>query len=198
MAKKVLISPMFVCSYALLPCILDLESMGCRLTSVLCFLSSVLCLLSSALCPLSSVNWPLIPNVIVRKYLRLYKALYICRDTSTHVMSALQIHLFMQNKAKFKKVKLNVTSFITSDYDQMDTWSIRKNKAKTNPILANKTPERTQYKPKQTQFRRQKMLDNVNAIIPSVTGLSIRKRLSCSGNGLISQILMCRLDINLQ
>jgi hypothetical protein len=45
------------------------------------------------------------------------------------------------------------------DYDQMDTWSIRKNEPKTNPIepktnpiLANKTPIRTQFKPKQTQF----------------------------------------------
>ncbi len=97
----------------------------------------------------------LIPNVIVNKYLRLY----ICRDTFTNVKSALQIHLFMQNKPKFKKVKLNINKVIAKDYVQMDTWSIRKkqsqtnpNKAKTNPILADKTPIRTQFKPKQTQY----------------------------------------------
>ena len=48
-------------------------------------------------------------------------------------MSALQIKLFMQNKAKFQKVKLNVNKVLTKDYDQMDTWSIRKNEPKTNP-----------------------------------------------------------------
>ncbi|KPK02326.1 MAG: hypothetical protein AMJ56_21105 [Anaerolineae bacterium SG8_19] len=69
-------------------------------------------------------------------------------------MSALQIHLFLTNKAKFKKVKLNVSGVLIRNYEQMDTWSIgtkqsqtNPNKAKTNPILANKTPIRTQFKP---------------------------------------------------
>jgi len=81
--------------------------------------------------------------------------LYNCRENITNVVSALQIKLFLQNKAKFQKVKSNVNQVLTKDYEQMDTWSIRKNKAKTNPnepktnpILANKTPERTQFKAK--------------------------------------------------
>jgi hypothetical protein len=41
--------------------------------------------------------------------------------------------LFMQNKAKFRKVKLNVNKVLTRNYDQMDTWSIRT----TKPIKAN-------------------------------------------------------------
>jgi hypothetical protein len=41
--------------------------------------------------------------------------------------------LFMQNKANFRKVKLNVSPVNTKDYDQLDTWSIRK----TKPIKAN-------------------------------------------------------------
>jgi hypothetical protein len=41
--------------------------------------------------------------------------------------------LFLQNKAKFQKVKFNVTEVLTKDYGQMDTWSIRK----TKPIKAN-------------------------------------------------------------
>jgi len=79
---------------------------------------------------------------------------------STLVEIALQIHFFLQNKAKFRKSQVNVTDFSTMNYVQMDTWSIRKkqsqtnpNKAKTNPILANKTPIRTQFKPKRTQFQ---------------------------------------------
>ncbi len=41
----------------------------------------------------------------------------------------------MQNKAKFQKVKLNVTKVLTKDYDQLDTWSIRI----TKPIKANQS-----------------------------------------------------------
>jgi len=61
----------------------------------------------------------------------------------------------MQNEPNFRKSQVNVTALLTREYVQMDTWSIRKNKAKTNPnepktnpILANKTPERTQFKAK--------------------------------------------------
>ncbi len=46
----------------------------------------------------------------------------------------------MQNKANFQKVKLNVNKVLTKDYDQLDTWSIRKNEPKTNP-------KQTQTKP---------------------------------------------------
>jgi len=42
----------------------------------------------------------------------------------------------MQNKAKVKSTQINVSSFITSIYVKVDTWSNRKNKAKTNPILS--------------------------------------------------------------
>ncbi len=101
---------------------------------------------------------PLPPNVIVHKYLRAEKLLYNCRETSTYIESSLQNKLFMQNKANFQKVKLNVNNVLTKDYDQLDTWSIRKNEPKTNPnepktnpIKANKMPKQTQYKPKQTQ-----------------------------------------------
>jgi hypothetical protein len=37
-------------------------------------------------------------------------------------------NLFMQNKANFQKVKLNVNKVLTKDYEQLDTWSIRKTK----------------------------------------------------------------------
>jgi hypothetical protein len=63
-------------------------------------------------------------------------SLYICRDTFTDVMSALQIKLFMQNKANFRKVKLNVNNVLTKDYEQMDTWSIGKKQSQTKPNKA--------------------------------------------------------------
>jgi len=112
--------------------------------------------------PLTPDPWPLTPNVIMHKYLRAEKLLYNCRETSTNIESSLQIKLFMQNKAKFRKVKFDVNTVLTKDYEQMDTWSIGKNKAKQSqnkpkqsqlkPIKANKMPKQTQFKPKQTQF----------------------------------------------
>jgi hypothetical protein len=68
--------------------------------------------------------------------LRPCKALYNCRDTFTDVMSPLQIKLFMQNKAKFRKVKLNVNNVLTKDYEQKDTWSSGKKQSQTNPNKA--------------------------------------------------------------
>jgi hypothetical protein len=111
------------------------------------------------------------------KDLSAYNALYICRDTFTNVMSALQIKLFMQNKANFQKVKLNVNKVLTKDYEQMDTWSIRKTKpiqsqlkpikANSKPIKANTMPKQSQFKPNQTQnepkLKKAKM--NVNRVL---------------------------------
>ena len=73
----------------------------------------------------------------------------------------------MQNKANFRKVKFDVTEVLTKNYDQLDTWSIRKTKpikANSKPIKANPKPIQSQYRPnlsrrslwrsrKQTQFR---------------------------------------------
>ena len=61
------------------------------------------------------------------------RMLYNCRDTFTDVMKTLQIKLFMQNKAKFRKVKFNVNRVLTRNYDQLDTWSIRKKQSQTKP-----------------------------------------------------------------
>ena len=72
--------------------------------------------------------------------LRICKVLYICRDTFTDVMRALQIKLFMQNEPKFRKSQMNVNEVIIMDYEQLDTWSIGKNE-----------PKRTQTNPKRTQ-----------------------------------------------
>ena len=75
---------------------------------------------------------------------------------STNVVRALQIHLFLQNEPNFRKSQVNVTVLLAREYVQMDTWSIGKNKAKTNPkqtqFKANSKPIRTQFKPKQSQL----------------------------------------------
>ena len=76
---------------------------------------------------------------------------------STPVESALQNHLFLTNKANFRKSQMNVTDLLTMDYDKMDTWSSGKNKANSKPIQSqfkpNTNPIQTQNKPKQTQFQ---------------------------------------------
>ncbi|MGB2809358.1 MAG: hypothetical protein WBC22_16570 [Sedimentisphaerales bacterium] len=65
------------------------------------------------------------------------------RSTKVYVRN---YNLFMQNKANFRKVKLNVNKVLTKDYEKMDTWWSGKNKPNSNPI-------QTQYKPNQTQLK---------------------------------------------
>jgi hypothetical protein len=69
--------------------------------------------------------------------LRLFKALYNCRDASTDVMSALQIRLFMQNKANFRKSQMNVTKVLTNAYDKRTLGELGKNKPNTKPNEPN-------------------------------------------------------------
>ena len=64
----------------------------------------------------------------------LTRSLYICRETFTDVMSALQIKLFMQNEPKFRKSQMKVNKVLTMNYEHMDTWSSVRNEPKTNPI----------------------------------------------------------------
>ncbi|MGB2808806.1 MAG: hypothetical protein WBC22_13765 [Sedimentisphaerales bacterium] len=81
-------------------------------------------------------------------------------------------NLFMQNKANFRKVKLNVIQVLTNDYDQMDTWSIRKIKpiqsqlkpiqSQSNPIKANKMPKQTQTNPISEEKKPAKRLADEN------------------------------------
>ncbi len=67
-------------------------------------------------------------------------ALVAIRSTKDYVRKN---NLFMQNKANFRKVKLNVNKVLTKDYDRMDTWSIRK----TKPIQSQLKPIQSQLKP---------------------------------------------------
>jgi|GEM_PF-3352471 len=91
---------------------------------------------------------------------------------STTVESALQIHLFMQNKANFRKSQMNASDLLIREYEQMDTWWSGKNKPKTNPIQTqykpNTKPIQTQYKAKQTQFKPNSKPIKPNACPPSV------------------------------
>jgi len=72
---------------------------------------------------------------------------WLINDLRLRKITYEKIKLFLQNEPKFRKSQVNVSILLTGDYEQMDTWSIRKNEPKTNPILADKTPIRTQFKP---------------------------------------------------
>ena len=87
--------------------------------------------------------------------LRVCKALYICRDSSTDIESSLQIRLFMQNKANFRKSQMNVNNVLTMDYENKTLSGRGKNKANSKPIKANLSqfkPIKCQNKPKQSQY----------------------------------------------
>jgi hypothetical protein len=51
-----------------------------------------------------------------------------------------KIKLFLKNEPNFRKSQVNVTTFTTKNYDQMDTWSIRKKQSQTNPNKAKFIP----------------------------------------------------------
>ena len=92
------------------------------------------------LCAFCASLWPKKPQSLRNPWLindlHTYKALYNCKETFTDVMKTLQNKLFMQNKANFRKVKLNVTKVLTTDYDQLDTWSSGTKQSQTNPNKA--------------------------------------------------------------
>jgi hypothetical protein len=44
-----------------------------------------------------------------------------------------------QNEPKFKKAKMNVTSIITVDYENISNWAICENEPKTKPISKAKS-----------------------------------------------------------
>ena len=48
--------------------------------------------------------------------------IYVPIRHSTSVENPLQINLFTQNKPKVKSAQINVSSFITSKYEKVDTW----------------------------------------------------------------------------
>ena len=90
---------------------------------------------------------------------------YKCSGITTNVMIALQIRLFMQNKANFPKNQMNVTKEMTMVYEKKTLSGSEKNKPKTNPIQtqskpikAKTNPIQSQYKPKQSQFPRPAVL----------------------------------------
>jgi len=65
--------------------------------------------------------------------LRVCKELYKCRETFTGVMSALQIKLFMQNKANFRKSQMNINKVLTKDYENKTLGERGKKQSQTNP-----------------------------------------------------------------
>jgi len=59
---------------------------------------------------------------------------------STSVEIALQIHSILTNKPKVKYAKINVSSFLTSNYVQVGQLVIQTNKAKQSQFKANSNP----------------------------------------------------------
>jgi len=124
------------------------------------------------------------------KDLRASKVLYNCKDTFTDVMSALQIRLFMQNKAKFRKSQMNVSSLITADYGKRTLGEHGKKQSQTKPNKAklkkakmnvtsyitkgyeNKPPNRAPKKQSQTSKRQKTMQTSLPKEIMKKTAIS--------------------------
>jgi hypothetical protein len=76
----------------------------------------------------------LAPFIIASKYLRAYKA-------PLHLSRVLyKSTLFMQNKPNLRKAQMNVTSFITKNYEQLTMNYANKNKPNSKPISVPLAP----------------------------------------------------------
>ncbi len=110
---------------------------------------------SSCLCVFVAKNLFNLRNLRLINDLRVCKLLYNCREDSTIVESSLQINLFMQNKANFRKSQMNVNKVLTRDYVKRTLGESGKNEPKTNPNEPNQSqlkPIKCQNKPNQSQF----------------------------------------------
>ena len=83
------------------------------------------------------------------------------RSTNSYVRN---YKLFLQNKANFQKSQVNISDLLIREYEQMDTWSNRKNKANANPIQSQNRPNSNPNKP---NFRGKIMLMLTNTVTKS-------------------------------
>ena len=87
-------------------------------------------LTETPLCPLWLFLNSLIRSIrAIRCYLRVFVPIrhYNCRGFSTNQL------LFMQNKPNVKYAQINVSSYMKSKYEKLDTWLSGKNKPNSNP-----------------------------------------------------------------
>ena len=116
---------------------------------------------NSFLCVLVVINPRNLRNPWLINDLRASKALYNCKETFTDVMKTLQIRLFMQNKANFRKSQMNVSPVNTKDCGKKTLGQHGKNKAnqsQSKPIQSQLKPIKCQNKP---NFRANIMLNDV-------------------------------------
>ena len=148
------------------------------------------------------------------KDLSAYNALYICRDTFTNVMSALQIKLFMQNKAKFRKSQMNVNKVLTRDYVNRTLGERGKKQSQTNPNKAkfkkarmnvnrvltkdyeNKTPIRAPKKQSQTSKRQKTMQPSLSTWVIKKTAFSGSDKTNPIKPNFKRKNMLLRLTIN--
>jgi hypothetical protein len=103
--------------------------------------------LMNYLCANKALFWSYFVAFCAFLWLKIH-LIYAIRSTKVYVRKN---KLYMENKANFPKVKLNVNNVLTKDYDKMDTWLAGKNKPNTNPIQSQSNPIKANKMPKQTQ-----------------------------------------------
>jgi len=72
------------------------------------------------------------PTLVHFRHFRHFSSL-LAIFPSTLVESALQINLFMQNEPNFRKSQMNVSYYITMEYEKRTLGERGKNEPKTNP-----------------------------------------------------------------
>ena len=97
---------------------------------------------------------------------------YAIRYTLHAIQAAIRYPLYairyfiMQNKPNFRKSQMNVSSYITTEYEAMDTWSSGENKPNQSQNKPNTNP--IPLWPKWTQAQLYKRIMKMNAPSASV------------------------------
>ena len=68
-------------------------------------------------------------------------------QANLRIKSVESADIFMQNEPNFKKAKINLTHYMTNDYEKIRPLDHPKNKAKTKPNEPKSNPIQTQIKP---------------------------------------------------
>ena len=76
------------------------------------------------------------PTLVHFRHFRHFSSL-LTNLPSTLVENALQITPFYAKRTQFPKSQMNVTSFITTDYENNSNWTLGENEPNSNPIKAN-------------------------------------------------------------
>ena len=83
-------------------------------------------------------NKTVVSNRVNYEHSTISYPLYALRSPLSSLRYPLHAVRFMQNKANFRKTQMNVSSFITKDYENKSNWTLGENKPNQTQFMVSK------------------------------------------------------------